>query len=200
MILPRELVGPRESMQERLLVRRFSLRYLGPMQRWIAVLALPLVLFATSAMAQEIKTLETGKIWSAYTVPEKGGPTCYLVGKPASSDPASVPRSRVDAMISHRVGEKAYNVVTFNLGYAAKKDAKAELVIDGKKYALFVDNDAAWTASAATDKAVTEALARGKTAVVKAASARGTATTDTYDLTGFGQALKAIDTACKVRR
>ena len=158
MILPRELVGPRESMQERLLVRRFSLRYLGPMQRWIAVLALPLVLFATSAMAQEIKTLETGKIWSAYTVPEKGGPTCYLVGKPASSDPASVPRSRVDAMISHRVGEKAYNVVTFNLGYAAKKDAKAELVIDGKKYALFVDNDAAWTASAATDKAVTEAL------------------------------------------
>ena len=170
------------------------------MQRWIAVLALPLVLFATSAMAQEIKTLESGKIWSAYTAPEKGGPTCYLVGKPASSEPASVPRSRVEAMVSHRVGEKAYNVVTFNLGYAAKKDAKAELVIDGKKYALFVDNDAAWTASAATDKAVTEALARGKSAVVKAASAHGTATADTYDLAGFGQALKAIDTACKVKR
>ncbi|MDE1931746.1 MAG: hypothetical protein KGI43_09310, partial [Alphaproteobacteria bacterium] len=95
---------------------------------------------------------------------------------------------------------KAYNVVTFNLGYAAKKDAKAELVIDGRKYALFVDNDAAWTASAATDKAVTEALAHGKTAVLKAASARGTATTDTYDLAGFGQALKAIDVACKVKR
>lgn len=170
------------------------------MQRWIAVLALPLILVATSAFAQDIKTLETGKIWSAYTVPEKGGLTCYLVGNPASSEPASLPRSRVDAMVSHRVSEKAYNVVTFNLGYAAKKDAKAELVIDGRKYALFVDNDAAWTASAATDKAVTEALAHGKSAVLKATSARGTATTDTYDLAGFSQALKAIDTACKVKR
>jgi len=170
------------------------------MQRWIAALALPLVLVATSAFAQDIKTLETGKTWSAYTVPEKGGLTCYLVGKPISSEPASLPRSQVDAMISHRVSEKAYNVVTFNLGYAAKKGAKAELIIDGRKYALFVDNDAAWTASAATDRAVTEALAHGKSAVIKATSARGAATTDTYELAGFGQALKAIDTACKVKR
>ncbi|MGH6968287.1 MAG: invasion associated locus B family protein [Stellaceae bacterium] len=170
------------------------------MQRLAAVLALPLVLVATSALAQQVKTVETGKIWSAYTVPEKGGLTCYLVGSPAKSEPSSLPRSRVDAMVSHRVAEKAYYVVTFNLGYAAKKDAKAELVVDGKKYNLFVDNDAAWTASAATDKAVTEALAHGKSATLKAASARGTATTDTYDLSGFGQALKAIDAVCKVKQ
>jgi len=169
------------------------------MQRLAAALALPLILAATGAVAQ-VKTLATGKIWSAYSLPAKGGPTCYLVGKPTKSLPATAPRSQIDAMVSHRVAEKAYNVVTFNLGYAVKKDAKAELAVDGKKYPLFLDNEAAWTANAATDKAVTEALARGNTAVVKAASARGTATTDTYDLTGFGQALKAIDAACKVKR
>lgn len=168
------------------------------MHRFAIALALPLILIATGAEAP-IKTLETGKFWSAYNLPEKGGPTCYLVGKPTKSTPANAPRSRVDAMVSHRVAEKAYNVVTFNLGYPVKKDAKAGVTIDGKKYPLFLDNDAAWTPNATTDKAVTEALARGSTAVVKATSARGTTTTDTYDLTGFGQALKAINAACKVK-
>lgn len=169
------------------------------MNRFLPALALPLILIATGA-ATPIKSLETGKIWSAYSLPEKGGLTCYLVGTPAKSEPAAAERSHVDAMVSHRLAEKAYNVVTFNLGYATKKDAKAELAIDGKKYTLFVDNDAAWTADAATDKAVTEALARGNTAILKAAPAHGPATTDTYDLTGFGEALKAIDAACKVKR
>ncbi|MDE2230052.1 MAG: hypothetical protein KGL11_13575 [Alphaproteobacteria bacterium] len=169
------------------------------MQRFAVILALPFVVVATGASAQ-LKILETGTIWSAYSLPNKGGPTCYLVGKPDKSTPPTAQRSRVDAMVSHRVAEKAYNVVTFNLGYAVKKDAKAELTIDGKKYGLFVDNDAAWTPNAATDKAVTEALARGSTATIKAVSAHGTATTDTYDLTGFGKALKAIDATCKVKR
>ncbi len=169
------------------------------MQRFAAALALAVVLVATGAAA-DIKTLETGKIWSAYSLPEKGGPTCYVVGKPVKSEPADAQRSRIDAMVSHRVGEKAYNVVTFNLGYAVKKDAKAEVTIDGRKYPLFLDDGAAWTSSAATDKAVTEALARGNSATVKATSARGVATADTYDLTGFGEALKAIDKACKVKR
>ncbi len=169
------------------------------MHRFVFPLALPFVLIATVAAAQPIKTLETGKIWSAYSLPKEGGPTCYLVGKPTKSTPANAQRSRVDAMVSHRVGEKAYNVVTFNLGYAVKKNTPAEVTIDGKKYVLFLDNDAAWTPNAKTDKTVTEALARGNTAVVKAISAHGTTTTDTYDLTGFGQALKAINAACKVK-
>ena len=169
------------------------------MHRFVFALALPFVLIATIAAAAPIKTLETGKVWSAYSLPEKGGPTCYLVGKPTKSTPANAQRSRVDAMVSHRVAEIAYNVVTFNLGYPVKKNAKAELTVDGKKYALFLDNDAAWTPNATTDKTVTEALARGNTAVVRATSTHGTTTTDTYDLTGFSQALKAINAACKVK-
>ena len=169
------------------------------MTRFLTALALPLILISTSA-ATPIKTLATGKIWSAYSLAEKGGLTCYLVGSPAKSEPAASERAHVDAMVSHRLAEKAYNVVTFNLGYAAKKDAKAELAIDGKKYTLFIDNGAAWTADAATDKAVTGALARGKIATLKAVSERGMATTDTYDLSGFDEALKAINTACKVKQ
>ena len=48
--------------------------------------------------------------------------------------------------------------------------------------------------------AVVEALAKGKQAVIKGTSARGTATIDTYALSGFTQALAQIDKACGVKR
>ncbi|HXP13587.1 MAG TPA: invasion associated locus B family protein [Stellaceae bacterium] len=140
------------------------------------------------------------KGWLAYSYHEKGGKTCYLAGHPAKTLPSGAARGRVDAVIAHRLGDKAYNVVTFDLGYAAKDGTKAELAIDGKKYQLFVEKNAAWASDSPTDKAITEALARGRAATLKAISARGVATTDTYLLDGFGQALEAIDKACNYKR
>jgi hypothetical protein len=140
------------------------------------------------------------KGWAAYSYPDKGGKTCYLAGHPAKSLPQGAPRTRIDAVIAHRLSDKAFNVVTFDLGYAAKDGTKAELSIDSKKYQLFIEKDAAWAPDSPTDKAVTEALARGHTAILKAISARGTATTDTYALDGFAAALAAIDKACGYKR
>jgi hypothetical protein len=140
------------------------------------------------------------KGWMAYSNPDKGGKTCYLAGHPAKTLPSGASRGRVDAVIAHRLSDKAYNVVTFDLGYTAKDGTKAELKIDGKKYQLFIEKDAAWAPDSPTDKAITEALARGKAATLKAVSARGVATTDTYLLDGFGTALAAIDKACNYKR
>jgi hypothetical protein len=141
-----------------------------------------------------------GQGWDAYSDTEKGQKFCYLVGKPQKSEPASAKRDPVYASIAHRPADKAFNVVSFNAGYLFKENSDAELIIDGKKFSLFTNKDSAWTRDAATDKAVTEALAKGKTAVVKGASARGTETTDTYSLAGFGQALGLIDKTCGVKR
>jgi hypothetical protein len=74
------------------------------------------------------------------------------------------------------------------------------LTIGGKKFSLFTDKDTAWAPDAATDKAVTEALAKAKRAVVKGTSSRGTATVDIYTLGGLPQALAAIDKTCNVSR
>ncbi len=141
-----------------------------------------------------------GKVWAAYSYPDKGGKTCYLAGHPAKTQPSGAARGRVDAVIAHRLSDKAFNVVTFDLGYAAKDGAKAELAIDGKKYQLFIEKNAAWSPDSPTDKAITEALARGRFATLKAISARGVATTDTYALEGFSAALEAIDKACNYKR
>jgi len=145
-------------------------------------------------------SLGGAKAWAAYTASEKNSVVCYVVGKPAKSQPATATRRRVDVQVTHRPGEKQLNVVDFELGYTAKSGSSAELTVDGKKFTLFTNKDSAWASDPATDKAVTNALAKGKQAIIKAVSDHGIGTTDTYSLAGFGPTLALADKACNVKR
>ena len=138
--------------------------------------------------------------WDAYSDIEKGHKICYLVGEPSKSEPANAKRSKIYASVTHRPADKISNEVSFNAGYLFKEGSDAELTVDSRKFTLFTNKDAAWARDPATDKAVVEALAKGKQAVLKGVSARGTDTTDTYSLAGLGQALSQIDKSCGVKR
>ncbi|MGH7001673.1 MAG: invasion associated locus B family protein, partial [Stellaceae bacterium] len=138
--------------------------------------------------------------WSAYLDTEKNRKICYLLGEPSKSEPAGVKRAKIFASVTHRPHEKVANEVSFNAGYLFKEGSDAELLVDGKKFSLFTNKDSAWSRDAAIDKLVVEALAKGKQAVLKGTSTRGTATTDIYTLAGFTQALAQIDKACGVKR
>jgi hypothetical protein len=152
------------------------------------------------ANAAAPQSLGTAKNWSAFSAGNGKSEVCYLVGKPAKTLPEHVQRGRIAANVTHRPGENTYNTVNFQLGYDTKPDSSAELAIDGKKYELFTAKQGAWAKDAATDKAITIALSKGKEAVVKAVSERNNASTDTYSLDGFGQMLALIDKACSVKR
>jgi hypothetical protein len=157
-------------------------------------------LFVVPAHAQDTSRIGGAKGWDAFAYTEKGAKVCYLVGQPEKSEPKGLSRGRVDAYITHRPADKAVNVVHFDAGYPYKDGATAELDVDGRKFQLFTAKDAAWASDAAEDKAVTDALGKGKHAILKGSSARGSATTDTYALDGFKDALAAIDKTCGVKR
>ncbi len=63
-------------------------------------------------------------------------------------------------------------------------------------YQLFADEDRAFVADATDELKLLEDMKKSSKLVVKATSSRGTETTDTYSLTGLGQALEAVATAC----
>lgn len=157
---------------------------------------------AKAAAKAEPKTKDLGsaKDWSAYVAGEKPALICYVVGHPSKSLPAKVTRGRIALQVTHRPAEKAFNVVSFELGYTAKPGSSADLEVDGKKFSLFTNKDAAWTPDAASDKAVTTALEKGHNATLKATSDHGTQTTDTYALDGFAHVLGLADKACNVKR
>jgi hypothetical protein len=157
-------------------------------------------LFIVPAQAEDTNRIGGAKAWDAFAYAEKGAKVCYLVGTPEKSEPAGLSRGRIDAYVTHRPADKAVNVVQFHAGYAFKDGVPAELDIDGHKFQLFTAKDSAWANDPAEDKAVTEALGKGKRAVFRGTSVRGTGTTDTYALDGFKDALAAIDKACGVKR
>jgi invasion protein IalB len=167
----------------------------------VTILGLSAAAAATSpAQSPNIVKIGGAEGWDAYADTVSSKKICYLIGKPEKSEPAKVKRGAVYASVTHRPSEKRFNEVSFNSGYLFKEGSDADLSIGGKKFSLFTDKDGAWTRDAQTDKAVVEALAHGREAVIKGTSARGTATTDTYNLTGFTKALDAIDKACGVKR
>ncbi|HEU0156461.1 MAG TPA: invasion associated locus B family protein [Stellaceae bacterium] len=138
--------------------------------------------------------------WSAFTYREKSGQVCYLAADPRKTEPASMKRKPATAMVTHRPEEHVANVVSFVEGYPLKEGSDASLDIDGAKYDLFTKGDTAWSRTADTDKTIVEAMAKGKQAVIKATPQKGTQTSDTYSLAGFGKALALIDKACGVKR
>ena len=62
---------------------------------------------------------------------------------------------------------------------------------------LFTNGDNAWAPDNATDKKLVETMKRGERMIVEGVSARGTKTKDTYSLSGFSSAYKAISQKCK---
>jgi hypothetical protein len=138
--------------------------------------------------------------WTAFADTDKTAKACYLVGRPAKTEPENLKRGDVYVYVTHRPAEKAFNVVSFAAGYPYKDGSDADLAVEAHKFELFTSKESAWSRDAATDKAVVEAMAKGKQAVLKGTSARGTVTTDTYDLDGFGAMLSQIDKACGVKR
>ncbi|HEY3917353.1 MAG TPA: invasion associated locus B family protein [Stellaceae bacterium] len=152
------------------------------------------------ATAAAPKALGSTKDWSAFSAGSGKTLVCYVVGKPAKTLPEHVARGRIELNVTHRPGENALNVVNFQLGYEPKTGSNAEVTVDGKKFELFTAKQGAWASDAATDKAVTIALSKGKQVVIKAVSTHNNASTDTYSLDGFGEALALIDKACNVKR
>jgi hypothetical protein len=138
--------------------------------------------------------------WTAYSSDEKSGKVCYLAGEPKKSEPAKARRKPPLAMVTHRPAEKIANVVSFVEGYPLKEGSDVSLDIGGAKFDLFTKGDSAWARTAELDKAIVEAMAMGKQAMVKGVPRKGQSTADTYSLAGFAQMLALIDTACDIKR
>lgn len=155
---------------------------------------------AQSRAGNPAERLGGSDAWTAYGYSEKSGKVCYVAGEPKKSEPAGGKRGRPMMMITHRPGEKIANVVSFAEGYPLKEGSEVWLDIGGTKFDLFTKGDSAWARTPELDKSIVEAMTKGKQAVVKGTPRKGPATTDTYSLAGFAQALALIDKACDVKR
>ena len=154
-------------------------------------------LCASTAQAQEVKALGTFGKWVAFTYTEKGKPVCYISAKPDKSEGAYKNRGDALLLVTHRPGEKAFDVISMVAGYQYQPDSDVIVTVGGKTFKLFTNADRAWSRDSQTDSAIVDQLIKGSSVMIKGTSSRNNASTDTISLTGFGAAYKAISDTCK---
>ena len=84
--------------------------------------------------------------WSAYTYKENGKNVCYMASTPKKDEGKYTQRGDIYAVVTHRPGEKSFDVVNFVAGYTYKKGSKVEIKIGKETFTnIFTDADKAWT-------------------------------------------------------
>lgn len=157
---------------------------------------LVLSLSAGAALAQGTERIGDYGDWSAFRYYENGQPICYMASNPKKDEGKYTQRGDIFAIVTHRPGEGTRDEISIVAGYTYKKDSTVELRVGDRKWSLFTDADGAFAADGQTDRAIVQAMIKGANMVVKGTSGRGTATTDTYSLTGVTKAHGAIGKAC----
>jgi len=158
-------------------------------------------LVATQAVADSGPTLLGAyKNWSALQSVSRDGKSCYAMSQPKSSEPKKAKRDAIYFLINTWPARPAKDEVEVVLGYEAKADSTVTVQVGPEKFELFTkqdgDNSNAWMKDSNEEARLVAAMSRGASAVVTGTSARGTATKDTYSLSGISGALDKAHSAC----
>lgn len=161
-----------------------------------ALTGLAVAALAPAAQSAESTLLSTHGAWSVYTFTENGNKVCYMAATPTKAQGNYTTRGKIYALITHRPAEGTKNVFSYITGYPYKEGSEVSLTIGSEKFSLFTQDETAWAADADADNRVTEAIRKGSNMVVKGVSKKGTETTDTFSLSGSGDAYNAISKEC----
>ena len=137
------------------------------------------------------------KDWTAQTYTQNGISVCMMWSQPEKAQGDYATRGDIYVFVTHRPTEKKLNEIRFESGYPFKTTSEVEVSIGDQRFTLTTDSSTAWSANAAEERKIVEAMRAGRSMVVEGTSQRGTHTTDTYSLQGFTAAHKAINQACK---
>ncbi len=137
--------------------------------------------------------------WSAFEEKEGRNKVCYIGSTPLKQRGKYKKRSETYILVTHRPAEKSRGVISIKAGYSYKKGSNVSVAIGTKTFNLFTENDHAWARNTKADRALVAAMRAGAEMIVTGTSSRDTKTIDTYSLSGFTAALRAINKACPAK-
>jgi hypothetical protein len=146
--------------------------------------------------------------WGVYAGQVGKGRICYALAQPKTREPAGLQRDPAYAFISDRPAEGVHDEVSFIMGFDVsagadpadakkKSDAVAPTAIVGEQTVeLLPKATNLWVKNPAREGQFIEFMRKSGKLQIKAASARGHMTVDTYALTGFAQAMDRLQKEC----
>jgi invasion protein IalB len=168
------------------------------MKKQLGITLLVTILFGSTVQAASPQVLGEYGNWTAYHYRDGRGSVCYMMSKPVKDEGKYSKRGDIYAVVTHRPGDKTFDVVNFDAGYTFKNGAPYSVKIGHNTVtSFFTEGQKAWTLDEKTDKQMVALMKAGERMIVNGVSYKGTKTKDTYSLKGFTGAYKAISAKCK---
>lgn len=148
--------------------------------------------------APKARLLEKIGDWSVFIYEDAAGRVCFAASAPTEMEPKAATAKRTPVVFYVTAWQKdgIRNEVSVKLGYLMKPKSAAAITAGGHSFSLPGDEDKAYAKDTAEEQKLLTAMAGGGSMVVKATSAKGTATTDHYSLEGLPGALQKVQQSC----
>ena len=117
---------------------------------------------------------------------------CFIAAQPQAVEPLGANRGPIFFYISAWPKDGVKTEPSIKVGYPVKPDAEMSVTVGTDTFKLFIKGERGFVSDPTEELKLVEALKKGSNAFVKATSARGTATTDTYSLSGLSTALDKL--------
>ncbi|HET6320897.1 MAG TPA: invasion associated locus B family protein [Hyphomicrobium sp.] len=164
--------------------------------RTITASAIAAFAFAGTAAAQNVDLVEKQGAWSVYADSAKPKEVCFIAAQPQAVEPLGANRGPIFFYISAWPKEGVKTEPSVKVGYPVAPDKDMTVTVGTETFKLFVKGERGFVSDPNEELKLVEAMKKGSNAFVKATSARGTATTDTYSLSGLTAALEKLASTC----
>ncbi len=148
------------------------------------------------AYAEDVSKLATLIDWALYTDSKSPHKFCFVTSEPKSSEPADTAREPPRIYISAWPAEGIKSEISVRLGFPPKKSSEISVSIAPATFKLFSADERAYVHDETQELKLVDAMKKGSKLTVSATTATGTDVTDTYSLTGLGQALQELQKTC----
>jgi invasion protein IalB len=153
-------------------------------------------LLSAQANAQTVELVETQGAWGLYADSATPKQVCFIAAQPQSVEPQGANRGPIYFYISAWPKDGVKAEPSVKVGYPIDAAKDMTVAIGDGTFKLFAKAERGFISDAAEESKLIEAMKTGTTAIVKATSARGTETIDTYSLSGLGAALQKMAETC----
>jgi hypothetical protein len=160
-----------------------------------ALVAIAVAAF-TPAFAQTPSVVDKATDWTTYAHGASSGKVCFAVSQPKEQEPKGARRDPAFIYVTAWPGTGVKGEVSIRVGYPLKKGSEPTITVGAEAFKLFAAEDRAFVDDPTLEQKLLDSMRKANTLVVKAQSARGVQTTDTYSLAGLTRALQVLDKSC----
>lgn len=151
--------------------------------------------FTMSATAATVVAGTYGD-WSLHINESASSKICFAAAEPKEKLPQGSNRATTAFYVSAWPKDGVKGEVSVKLGYPIKAQSDVTVLVGKDEFKLFSKDERAFVSDPTQELKLIETMKKGSSLVVKAKSERGTATTDTYSLAGFAQAMQELAKTC----